>query len=377
MATSHLDSIIDNPGKKRMLAIDGGGIRGVIAVEVLGEIERILRESTGNPNLRLGDWFHFVSGCSTGAILAAGIAIGMEVSELRGIYQDYGPAMFKRAGWWTRLMFHRYVHGELAKLMRERFGESTTLGDEKLRTLLMVILKNVTTDSPWPITNNPRAMFNARDMKGCNLDLPLWRVVRASTAAPTFFAPEEIKFEGMTKPFVFVDGALTPYNNPAFMMYLTATLPPYRIGWKPSAEDMLIVSVGTGLHPSSSPDLTPRKMNLLYTAATAPATLMFSAINEQDMLCRAFGKCIAGDELDMEIGDMIGMASGASNSPCFTYARYNVELTKKGLDSIGCSQLENKPLHKLDAVELIHDMQIVGRAVAANRVRNEHLASFI
>ena len=83
--SSHLQSLLASPGKKRMLAIDGGGIRGVIAVEILGEIERILREQTGNPELRLADWFHFISGCSTGAIIATGLSMGMTVDELRGI----------------------------------------------------------------------------------------------------------------------------------------------------------------------------------------------------------------------------------------------------------------------------------------------------
>jgi uncharacterized protein len=374
---SHLDDIIFGSGKKRMLAIDGGGIRGVIAVEVLGEIERILRAHTGNPDLRLADWFHFISGCSTGAIVAAGLSIGMSVDEIRDIYEKSGPAMFRRAGWWTRLIFHKYIHRELAKLMQERFRAETKLGSENVRTLLMTVLKNATTDSPWPLTNNPYAMFNDRKMVGCNLDLPLWQVVRASTAAPTYFAPETILLEGQKRPFVFVDGGLTPYNNPAFLMYLTATLPAYRLGWHPSERDMLVVSVGTGLHPKSAPDLTPRKMHLLYTAKEAPATLMYSAINEQDMLCRAFGKCIAGDHLDMEIGDMIGMPNGAAKEACFTYARYNVDLTESGLDSVGCGDLKEKSLYRLDAVELIHDMQTVGKAVAKTRVRASHFTDFI
>jgi hypothetical protein len=373
---SHLDSLLAAPGKKRMLAIDGGGIRGVIAVEILGEIERMLREQTGNPDLRLSDWFHFISGCSTGAIIATGLSMGMTVDELRGIYVNAGPAMFRHAGWWTRIFFHRYVHRELALIMQERFGVDTTLGSDKLRSLLMIILKNATTDSPWPLTNNPRALFNDRTLAGCNLELPLWQVVRASTAAPTFFAPETITLPGASRPFVFVDGGLTPYNNPAFLMYLQAILPAYRIGWTAGEKDMLIVSVGTGLHPKSAPDLNPRKMNILYSASATPATLMYSAINEQDMLCRAFGKCIAGDPLDLEVGDMQDMARFAAQEACFTYARYNVELTANGLASIGCSHLQDKPLYKLDAVDLIREMQVVGKAIASHRVSPSHFADF-
>ncbi|NRF48449.1 patatin-like phospholipase family protein [Pseudomonas stutzeri] len=371
-----LQDVVRDKGKKRLLTIDGGGIRGVIAVEVLAEIERLLRLSTGNQQLRLSDWFHFISGCSTGAILATGLSLGMEVEELRDLYSTSGQRMFRRAGWWQRLGFHRYVHGELERLMKERFGEHTTLGSDKLKTLLMVVLKNATTDSPWLLTNNPYAQFN-QPGPGCNLDLPLWRVVRASTAAPTFFAPEAIPFPGLKKPFVFIDGGLTPYNNPSFISYLNATLPAYRIGWKSGEDDMLVVSVGTGLHPASAPDLTPRQMNLIYTATSTPAALMFASANQQDMLCRSFGKCVAGDPLDSELGDMIGMHRSAPTAHLFTYARYNVDLTSQGLASIGCADLIGRNLHRLDATDLIYDMQAVGRAVAKSRVRREHFESFI
>jgi len=157
---SILQDVVRDKGKKRLLTIDGGGIRGVIAVEVLAEIERLLRLSTGNQQLRLSDWFHFISGCSTGAILATGLSLGMEVEELRDLYSTSGQRMFRRAGWWQRLGFHRYVHGELERLMKERFGEHTTLGSDKLKTLLMVVLKNATTDSTWLLTNSPYAQFN-------------------------------------------------------------------------------------------------------------------------------------------------------------------------------------------------------------------------
>ena len=58
----------------------------------------------------------------------------------------------------------------------------------------MVVMRNHTTDSPWPVSNNPLAKYNDRGRKDCNLNLPLWQLVRASTAAPTFFPPEVIVF---------------------------------------------------------------------------------------------------------------------------------------------------------------------------------------
>ena len=56
--------------KKRMLSLDGGGVRGVMTLEILAKIESDLRASTGKPNLVLADWFDFIGGTSTGAIIS-------------------------------------------------------------------------------------------------------------------------------------------------------------------------------------------------------------------------------------------------------------------------------------------------------------------
>ena len=68
-------------------------------------------------------------------------------------------------------------------------------------------------------------------------------------------------------------------------------------------------------------------MNVLYNAGSLPSALMFAALNEQDFLCRVFGKCLAGNSLDREVGDMIGK-SGPYLPKLFTYLRYNAELTR-------------------------------------------------
>ena len=112
--------------------------------------------------------------------------------------------------------------------MQRTYGELTTFGDDELKTLLMVVLRNATTDSPWPLSNNPDAKYNDPARPDCNLNFPLWQLVRASTAAPTYFPPELIKVG--EHPFVFVDGGVTMYNNPAFQLFLMATLGAYRLG---------------------------------------------------------------------------------------------------------------------------------------------------
>ena len=63
---------------------------------------------------------------------------------------------------------------------------------------------------------------------------------------------------------------------------------------------------------------------------------MFAALNEQDFLCRVFGKCLAGDPLDREVGDMIGKR-GPVWPKLFTYLRYNAELTRAGLEGLVCT----------------------------------------
>jgi hypothetical protein len=74
--------------------------------------------------------------------------------------------------------------------------------------------------APWPVSNNPAAKYNALDRIDCNLRIPLWQFVRGSTAAPTYFPPEVGKVG--EDEFIFVDGGVTMYNNPAFQLFLMA-----------------------------------------------------------------------------------------------------------------------------------------------------------
>jgi patatin-like phospholipase/acyl hydrolase len=89
-----MEAVMDRP--KRLLALDGGGIRGVIAAEVLTKIEEILI-TEDSPWECLGDYFDFIGGTSTGAILAAGLAKGMKARDLLDFYVKKGPQVFKRS----------------------------------------------------------------------------------------------------------------------------------------------------------------------------------------------------------------------------------------------------------------------------------------
>jgi hypothetical protein len=253
------------------------------------------------------------------------------------------------------------------------FGADTKLGGDALQTLLMVVMRNATTDSPWPLSNNPRAKYNDRLTRtDCNLDLPLWQLVRASTAAPVYFPPEVITV-GANR-FVFVDGGVTMYNNPAFLLFLMATLAPYQVQWPTGEERMLLVSVGTGASAAANADLEPVDLNLLSNASNVPTALMYAALNEQDMLCRAFGRCREGDQLDREIRALRD-ADGEGLPKLFTYMRYTADLTEKWLTAAGLPGIDPVNVRRMDSVQFVGDLQAIGRAVAT-RVSPDHFAGF-
>jgi hypothetical protein len=376
-----LSERICKTGPKKLLAIDGGGIRGVLSLEVLKRIEELLRASSGRGEaFRLADYFDYISGTSTGGIIAAGLSIGLSVDEIMRFYVQAGAQMFVKANLLRRLRA-KFENEPLANMLKEVFGAETSLGSDRLKTLLLLVLRNATTDSPWPLSNNPFAKYNELIRPDANVKLPLWQLVRASTAAPTYFPPEVIVVGG-GREFVFVDGGMTMYNNPAFQMFLMATVDRYwpfapadSRGWETGKDKMLIVSVGTGTSPDVRAGLEPEDMNLLFNATTIPSALMFAALNEQDFLCRAFGDCIAGDPLDREVGDMIG-AGGPAMPKLFTYVRYNAELTETGLAAIGCGAIAPNAVRKLDAVESIPALREVGTAVAEAKVKADHFARF-
>ena len=355
------------PGPKKLLALDGGGIRGALSIEVLAGIEAMLRDATGAPDLRLCDWFDFVGGTSTGAILAAAIACGMTTAELRDFYERSGPAMFDKASLLRRFRY-RYEDDALAAELRSIFGETTELGSDRLRTLLLMVMRNATTDSPWPLSNNPRAKYNGTGDDQDNLKLPLWQLIRASTAAPTYFPPERI--EVGKNSFLFVDGGITMFNNPSFQMFLMATIAPYRMEWATGEEHLLLVSVGTGHAAEANRDLAAAEMNLLYNAGSIPSALMAAALHEQDTLCRVFGRCRAGDPIDREVGDL-RRCDAPGGKKLFTYLRYNAELSHRGLARLGITGVEPKAVQRLDSIAAIPDLQRIGRAVASGIERSQ------
>ncbi|HXO41617.1 MAG TPA: patatin-like phospholipase family protein, partial [Thermoanaerobaculia bacterium] len=245
--------------------------------------------------------------------------------------------------------------------------------------------RNVSTDSPWPVSSNPLAKYNQVGRQDCNLQIPLWKLVRASTAAPIFFPPEILEWDpnDPAKTFVFVDGGVTPYNNPAFLLFRMATLAPYKLSWKMGEKNLLLISVGTGAAPTLDGDILSPEKNAVSNLAGLPGALMYGALVDQDINCRTVGRCVHGAPIDRELGDLIPRDETGAEIPlaedlgrAFIYARYNAELTRAGLDAIDLPDVTPELVSKLDSIQSIPDLRRVGEKIGA-QVKIAHFGTFV
>ncbi len=361
---------------KRILALDGGGIGAFFTLQVLAKIEEIFRNERKKDDLVLRDEFDMFAGTSVGALIATGLAWGMSVSEVEKLFSEHKEEMFSKAAlhqqWWGK-----YRSEPLEDLFRHQFCEDdeactpARLGTRKLWVderpkYLMVVMRNASTGSPWPVTNNPDAMYNHRDHPDCNLEIPIWKLLRASTAAPSYFLPELIDIDG--ESHLFVDGGITPYNNPALIAALTATLPCYRIGWATGPDALLVVSIGTCRERVRFKKGTTR-VGLLDYAGHVPMALLSSVSQEQDLMCRLLGECRFGDRLDSELGDLLGSSLLAQPEKKFSYVRYNYEVTPSETDELRALTGQDFTLDNLNAIDWLKGLG----ETYAGQVRREHL----
>lgn len=369
---------------RKMLALDGGGIRGLMTARMLLRLETLLKDRVagGSSEFRLCQYFDYIGGTSTGAIIAAALARGMSAEELLIFYEDFGKQAFTKRNLFVRWK-SLYENGELEKKLKEVFGVDTQLFPKDLQTLLLVVTRNATTDSAWPISSNPDALYNDPNESYCNLKIPLYQIVRASTAAPVYFPPEVVKVDESGEEYVFVDGGTTPYNSPAFLMYRMATEPAYRLNWKTGEDKMLIVSLGTGSSPVLGNDAEDPESNLAAAAANTLSAIMAQAQVDQDMNCRTIGRCSHGDILDGEVGDLIPKDHNGQRIPLdqdqgrnFLYLRYNAELTREGLDKLGLNDVDPKKVSKLDSTDGMPDLKRIGDEVA-KQIRLEDFGGFV
>src|SRR4051812_3271367 len=91
-----------SPDPKRILALDGGGIRGCSTLGFLEAIEKIVRRRCGDATV-LADYFDLIGGTSTGAIIAAMLALGQSVEQVTRRYLELGPKVFSVPSFWARI----------------------------------------------------------------------------------------------------------------------------------------------------------------------------------------------------------------------------------------------------------------------------------
>ena len=209
---------------RRILSIDGGGIRGLIPALLLESLER----ATGKP---ARDAFDFVAGTSTGAILAGGVAAGFSGSQLATLYRRRGPELFRQMpvlGVLKRIMTGQlYDVARLRAMLAEELGDKAGWRINDVPTDIMITAKALDDGHPWYFVKD-RTGANAGRTGSCALVDSL----TASAAAPTYFAPWPVEGIGL-----LVDGGTGVAGNPVYQACVEAF--EYTGAYRP--EDTIVV----------------------------------------------------------------------------------------------------------------------------------------
>lgn len=280
-----------HPPKARILSLDGGGIRGIISASVLVHLEKELRMRSGNPQAHISDYVDLVIGTSTGGILGAMLLIPDPVQphrplysalEVLEFYREFGSAVFndsRRPNWLKiRRLFNAssYRHDTLERLLVEKTGGLPISG----------LLKPYVATA-YDLRGQRSVFFSSRERPGRKRDYLLSDVLRATAAAPTYFAPAKVK--NLLRPdepeLIAIDGGVFA-NNPAMCAYAEARTMQFPfLPERPRARDMLMLSIGTGSVQSDFGDVDQSKTwGLLSWAKSIPEIMMaagYDTVNYQ------------------------------------------------------------------------------------------------
>jgi uncharacterized protein len=378
MGVTKQDHLDPNQGPKRILALDGGGIRGILTLQFLQALEGLIKARFGGKT-RLCDYFDLIGGTSTGSIIAAGLACGMTVDALQDLYRNIGASVFQQGGFDKFLpaslqgkLAPKFPSGPLQAELDRQLGAETTLDSDKILTGLMIMTKRLDTGSPWPLNNGGHGKFAAQDGA-----LRLTQIVRASTAAPTYFAPEEIPIhsrDGAVVDGAFVDGGVTPFNDPALQLLMLAALQGHGFCWPTGKDKLLIVSVGTGQYREPR----PAQAVVSDVAALQGLAALQSLMDDCERMNRAtlqwLTNCLTPWIIDRAVGDM--KLDSEAGPQLATYVRYNAVLEQAWLKAeLGVDLAADKieQIRKMDDPSNLSDLADLGRLAAAKQVKPEHL----
>jgi patatin-like phospholipase/acyl hydrolase len=369
---------------KRILALDGGGIRGALSLGYLQRVEDILRKQHGNDkNFRLCDYFDLIGGTSTGSIIASCLAIGMKVQEIKNMYMELGDKIFgKKNKWWKifeidDLLKATYKAKPLEDELQKLFGD-IKLESDKIKTGLCIIAKRADTNSVWPLINHPGGKyFNSAD--GLNKDILLWKAVRASAAAPTYFLPQIIDVGGGLHEAAFVDGGVSMANNPALQLLMVATLQGFPFKWKCGADNLLVVSVGTGMSRWKQIPANVKKNNLLNWAKQLPDMFMQDASWHNQIIMQWLSNSPTAWEIDGEIGKLENdcLIGPKKDGGLMTYLRYNLWLDAETLNPLmkkDYTQSEIDGLTEMSNAASRFELYDIGVKAASAEVKENHFA---
>lgn len=365
-----LEEHLFGDGPKRILALDGGGIRGRITLGILQRIEAVV----GSP---LSSHFDLIGGTSTGSIIATGLALGWPVQKLIELYDQLGESVFQssfhRQGLWRT----KFPTKPLEQALEGHFGDER-LGSPKLKTGLAIMTKRLDTNSPWPLHNNPRGHYFDDPPAGenwvPNKNFLLRQLVRASTAAPSYFEPERIEVTHDAAG-AFVDGGASPHNNPALQLLLLATLKGYGFHWPLGVDRLQIVSVGTGLWRARHATEELLGKPALGNAMLSLLSLMddCSALNQ--LLLQWLSDSPIAEPIDAEVGSLAGEYV-CGDQPLLSYLRYNARLELPWLTArLPEAKLDARALEQLRKMDNPASLALLAKVgeAAAKDVVAEHL----
>ncbi len=405
------------PGKKRVLTLDGGGTRGIITIAFLREMERQLRDATGKPDLVLSDVFDMVAGTSVGSMLATMVALGRETEEIEAVFRDLAPKIFK--GRDTIFKQRRFKATPLVNGVRA-IVKDARLGSDELKIGLTIVTKRLDTGSTWVLSNNPRMPYfqDGESWEG-NCHYKLESLIRASTAAPFLFTPTRITIHepenGPREDGWFVDGGVSPHNNPSYMLLLMAGLPAYQLDWKLTPDDLMMISVGTGMHRTpidmnkrgkAVPPIAGAALSLVASkvrddieAAALAASSLRSMVSDNSMLvlktmqalsCPRFRWRINSEigSIDQGLairpaGDLMPAESGVQG--LLKFQRYDLPMEYdgpgKGMVSdefdVDVPDAELRALEAIDEPRNIDKLYTIARRVAAKQVSMKDFEGFL
>jgi uncharacterized protein len=214
--------------QRRILAIDGGGVRGIIPALALEALEN----ATGRP---ARDSFDFLAGTSTGAVIAAAVGAGIPAERIVSLYRRRGPELFQRIPILSLLRRiasgNQYDVATLRRMIGEELGELAGWRVNDVPRDVMITAKGLDDGHPWYFVKDLPGEPNSRTGS-----LLLADCVTASAAAPTYFAPWPIEGIGL-----LVDGGVGVAGNPVYQACVEA----FEYSAYPKSQT-IVVSLGTG-----------------------------------------------------------------------------------------------------------------------------------